>query len=133
MEGLESFKEAILRNPETTLRAIKQFLTRGIAVYNRILIRNPWRVGMSGGGIPVRQSRYKGRKIGGNLRDTHQREIEQFEARIYPTAPYAGYVHDGTRKMKARPWLDYAQETGEREIDDLGDEMVGVIAEDLAR
>ena len=124
IRGLDEFKRAIERNPSVVQKQINSFLVKGMAVYNRLIIRNPWRVGMSGGGAPVRT---------GNLRDTHQRTVERFQARIVPTASYADKIHDGTGKMKARPWLDYAEKEGEKDIERLADTMTENIIKDLAK
>lgn len=124
IKGLDEFKQAIERNPTVVQKEINKFLVRGLAVYNRLIIRNPWRVGDDGGGAPVRT---------GNLRDTHQRTVERFQANIRATAPYADKVHEGTGKMKARPWLDFAEKEGQKDVEDLADEMVGAIVENLAK
>lgn len=129
VEGLEDLRRAVNRSPQTVLTEVAKFLQRGIAVYNRIIIRNPWRKGMSGGGAPVAT---------GNLRDTHVREINTWNARIYPTAPYAAYVHgiEGfkrTRSYQLRPWLDHAKEQGAQEIERLEGVMLSAIVGDLAR
>ncbi|MEQ9135757.1 MAG: hypothetical protein RLO51_11150 [Thalassobaculum sp.] len=129
VRGLEELRRAVLRNPQTVLTEVGKFLVRGIAVYNRIIIRNPWRRGMSGGGAP---------KDTGNLRDTHVREIQPWSGRIYPTAPYAPYVHgiEGFRRRRTyqlRPWLDHAKQTGDREIQQLQGQLLDGIIGDLAR
>lgn len=128
-KGMAELRRAVQRNPQAVITEVAKFLQRGIAVYNRIIIRNPWRIGQSGGGAP---------KDTGNLRDTHVREINPWQARIYPTAPYAAYVHgiEGftrRRKYQLRPWLDYAKETGDREIQALEGQMLQGIIGDLAR
>ena len=129
VEGLAELRRAVLRNPQAVITEVGKFLQRGIAVYNRIILRNPWRRGMSGGGAPVDT---------GNLRDTHVREIGPWSARIYPTAPYAAYVHgiDGftrRRSYQLRPWLDHAKETGDREIRALEGRLLEGIIGDLAK
>lgn len=91
-EGFEEMRRAIARSPGKTLDAVGRFIIRGLSEYKKGIIRNPWRIGMSGGGAPVDT---------GNLRDTHVTETTSFEGRIYPTAPYAEKVHEN------RPWLDY--------------------------
>ena len=53
IKGLKEFEEAIRRNPKVALSEGRNFLVRGIAVYNKLILRNPWRVGGSGGGAPV--------------------------------------------------------------------------------
>lgn len=118
LKGADEFREAIRRNPAKILELVGRFITRGLAEYKRVLIRNPWRVGMSGGGAPVQT---------GNLRDTHITEVSPFAGRIYPTAPYAESVH------KRRPWLDYAKDTAQPNIEKLEGELLQDIVADLAK
>lgn len=127
--GFKELRAAVQRNPRKVMREVGMFLARGIAVYNRLIIRSPWRLGQSGGGAPVDT---------GNLRDTHRREVQQWSARIYPTAPYAAYVHgiDGyprKRSYQLRPWLDYAHDRGATEITKLHNTMLENIVGDLAK
>lgn len=129
VRGLKQLRTAIARNPGRVRSEAKKFLTRGIAVYNRFIMRRPWGLGQAGGGAPVDT---------GNLRDTHQREIGTFQARIFPTARYASYVHgiEGyprKRSYQLRPWLDWAKKQGQREIDHNADIMLKEIVGDLAR
>lgn len=126
--GLEDFKRAIKRNPRFVVNRVNRYLVQGMAAYNRGILRSPWQLGnTSGGGAPVNT---------GNLRDTHIRTISRFEARIGPNvarAPYALYVHDGTRRIQARPWLDFVYRTKSREIERYYQDMLKDIVKDLAR
>ena len=131
IKGLKEFEAAIRRNPQVTLSEARNFLVRGIAVYNKLILRNPWRVGGAGGGAPVDS---------GNMRDTHRRVINRLSAQIYPTADYAKYVHGRKRGeinkrtgVKSRPWLDYAMEKGDRDIRRLSVKMLANITHDLAK
>jgi hypothetical protein len=124
-QQLRSLESAIKRNPQVTLTEVGKFLARGIAVYNRGIIRSPWRIGMTGGGSPVSPG-------GGNLRDTHKKTVSQFSAKIEPNAHYAKYVHEGTKRMKARPWLDHVFTTSQQEIEKLEKDLLDKITNDLA-
>lgn len=115
-------REAFERSPRMVKSEARKFLSRGIAEYNKIIMRNPWRMGASGGGVPTATK---------NLRDTHERKVEDWQAWIRPTAEYAPYVHEGTYKMGARPWLEYAQETGDRYIIILQNQMLDNIISKL--
>lgn len=117
IKGLEELKQNIQRNPDVIKREVGKFLTRGMAVYARILLNSPWRVGSAGGGVPVAT---------GNLRDTHQKIMLPYEAWIRPTAPYAEVVH------KNRPWLEYAFDKGSKDIEKLEGELMEEIANKLA-
>jgi len=53
----------------------------------------------------------------GRLRaDTVVREISAFRATIAPLVNYAIYVHEGTNRMRPRPFLEKAVEGSTREI-----------------
>ncbi|HEY1037155.1 MAG TPA: hypothetical protein VGE62_01075 [Candidatus Paceibacterota bacterium] len=129
-EGLEELKTAVARNPEKVIKEVAAFFVRGMAVYNRRIIRNPWRMGERGGGAP---------KDTGNLRDTHKREIQQWQARIYPSAPYAAYVHGlngktmNSRGVQLRPWLHYAYAESDSEIMELEKGLLEKIVNNLAK
>lgn len=118
LKGADEFREAIRRNPQKILDLVGRFITRGLSEYKRILIRSPWKIGMSGGGAPVDT---------GNLRDTHITEVSAWQGSIRPSAPYSEAVH------KKRPWLDYAKETASPNIDKLEAELLQDIVADLAK
>jgi hypothetical protein len=127
-KGFNELRAAVKRNPARVREEVGKYFVRGLAVYTGIINNNPWKTGMTGGGAPTDT---------GNLRDTHQKEIQAWQASIYPTAPYASYVHgiDGLprqRKYPLRPWLDYAQEKGDKDLQRLEGEMLDAITNDLA-
>ena len=128
LKGLQELKAAIARNPRKTVEEAGKFIVRGLAVYRGYIMSNPWTKGRSGGGAPVDT---------GNLRDTHQTEIDTWKGRIFPTAPYAAYVHgiEGyprKRSYPLRPWLDHAKDKGESKIEQLQQDMLDAIIRDLA-
>lgn len=118
IDGLDELKEAIKRNPEVVKREAGNFLKRGMAVYTRIMLNKPWRVGESGGGVPVAT---------GNLRDTHQTVYAPYEVYTQPTAPYAKYIHG------KRPWLDYAFNQGRQKVEELEKDLMEKIVTNLAQ
>jgi len=125
--GLRELQLAIKRNPQKVLDEGRLFLTRGLAAYKRGIIREPWKMGGAGGGSPVRS---------GHLRDTHMTQINGLEGVIGPdthAAPYAKFVHHGTKRMPGRPWLEFVKATKEREIESLYLGMLKNIVADLAR
>lgn len=142
--GVKELKEAVTRHPQTVKRAIDIFLQRGIADYKRGINNNPWRVGGNGGGVPVsndpryrtkRNQNYQ-RARSGNLRDTHVVQRNALSAFIGPSlsmAPYAKMVHDGTRKMKARPWLDFVKEERAVLIQSHYRDMLKTISKSLSK
>jgi len=138
--GLTELQAAIKRNPQRVLDEARLFLTRGLAVYKTGIIRDPWRIGGRGGGVPVsndpRYPRKYQRQRSGNLRDSHITQINGLQGTIGPnmtTAPYARYVHDGTRRMQGRPWLEYVKATQDNAIQDLYRKMLANIVGDLAK
>lgn len=143
-KSVAALKAAIARRPRTVRTEVGKFLVQGMAVYNRGIIRQPWRMGGAGGGVPVSNDpRYKRpyqRQKSGNLRDTHKRTIEAFEARIGPDtsrAPYAAFVHglEGyprKRSYQLRPWLDFVFKKSENEIKGLESKLLDTLVNDLA-
>lgn len=138
--GIKELRAAVKRNPQKVRDEVRLFLTRGLSVYKQGILRSPWRVGSAGGGSPVsndpRYARPNQKVRSGNLRDSHKTVINGFLGRIKADishAPYAGYVHDGTRRMKKRPWLTYVKKTKEGEIKKLYENMLTNIVKDLAK
>lgn len=139
--GLNELKAALKKSPENVLNKARVFLVRGLAAYKSGIVGNPWRIGtLSGGGSPVsndpRYPRQYQRQRSGNLRDTHITHISGLEATLGPNtqaAPYARYVHHGTRNMQGRPWLDYVKRAKQGEIERLYRQMLKDIVGDLAR
>lgn len=54
----------------------------------------------------------------GRLRASHSSRFSPLRGELEPTAFYAFWVHDGTKYMKARPFLLNAVESSERTVDD---------------
>lgn len=128
-QDLANLRSAVRRNPQKVLSETRKFLQRGIGAYLRTIDSNPWRLGMAGGGVPIDT---------GNLRDSHKPPIySTWEARIEAnrtgTAPYYVYIHEGTRKMQERPWLDYAVKNNEKEIYQLSEQLLDTLTSDLAK
>jgi len=101
---ISQLKIAIARSPLKVKSEALIFLNRGLSEYKRIAVQSaPWRVGGSGGGVP---------RETGNLREKHYTRVNGFEGRfgVSPNAVrYAQFVHSGTKRMEARPWLEYAR------------------------
>lgn len=123
-KGFKEFERAIKRNPAVVALETKKFFQRGLAVYLRIINRTPWRVGQSGGGAPVST---------GNLRGLHTRKIGKTRASIETRAKYSPFVHEGTRYMKKRPWLDHAMKKGNKNINKLANDLLKNVTRDLAK
>ncbi|MHA1853383.1 MAG: hypothetical protein ACTSUF_07710 [Candidatus Heimdallarchaeaceae archaeon] len=88
-----------------------KFLVRGMSEYKRVAIQgSSWKIGQSGGAIP---------RDKGNLRERHRTRYRGLEGRFGVSdsdVKYAKYVHGGTRKMEARPWLNYAMKRGDNAV-----------------
>lgn len=124
--GVEELKLAIRRNPQKVIDEAKKYLVRGMEQYKRGIINNPWRIGGTGGGSPV---------ASGNMRDFHMTKIGTLEATVGPNTsktPYAVFVHQGTRRMQGRPWLEYVRLDKMSNIEKLYREMLANIGKDLA-
>lgn len=125
--GLEDLRKAIQRTPQNVKKEVSNFLVRALAVYRRIITNDPWRIGGSGGGAPEKT---------GNLSGTHGQEVHPWSARIFPNlqeAPYARFVHDGTKYMRPRPWLDFAAAQAEGDITNLEEQLVANIVTGMAQ
>lgn len=56
----------------------------------------------------------------GRLRaDTVVRELSPFRATIYPTVNYAIFIHEGTRSMRARPFMKVAIDKAAPQIEKI--------------
>ena len=62
------------------------------------------KTGFGAKGIPVDTGRLR--------QSIYKRQIQQLAAGVYPKVKYGGYVHEGTSKMPARPYLQWALELG---------------------
>lgn len=60
----------------------------------------------------------------GYLRNSIKADVDNLEANIGTKCSYASYVHDGTYKMEARPFLESAAETV---LDDIEDRIADAI------
>jgi len=129
VRGQKEFEAAIKRNPTLLKSEAGKYLQRGTAVVLRQTKEPPWKVGAGGGGAPV---------LTGNMRQAHrtQVEVDQFLARIYvdtQAAKYAIWVHDGTSRLEARPWLEFALQEKRKEIEKLQNDLLEAILKDLAK
>jgi len=120
-KGFKSFERALKRNPQNTKRELGDFFVDAMRIYNKGVIRNPWKVGGRGGGAPVDT---------GNLRDRHRREISTWSAKIFVNPSEVNYalaVHKG------RPWLDSVFKTSMSEVNKRADKLLDNITNDLAK
>lgn len=133
-KGFEELAAAIRRSPKSVVYHAGVYFTRSMALYRRTIQNSPWRMGGSGGGSPVAE---------GTLRDSHRVVYKDFEASIAPNrngqAPYASYVHGvggkkfNVRGVQLRPWLDFAKNQNERDVQVEYRRMLESIVKDLAK
>lgn len=128
LEGEKALRRAIRRHPQEVKRQGRKLFSKLKTAYQRTIVRNPWQVGGTGGGVPVAT---------GNLRDSHQYDVGTTRLKIHVrdavAESYGINVHEGTSKMEERPWLDYAHEkqesTRKREIGKFMDKIVNNLAD----
>jgi hypothetical protein len=117
----KDLERAIKRNPQVVANETKDFLTRAGARLQSKAGNNPWRVGSSGGGVPVAT---------GNLLRTHELRFKPFSLRfgvMSNKAPYASAVH------KKRPWLVWVKKQSEKDINEDSKRLLRNITDDLGK
>lgn len=127
-KGIDELKKKIISQPKKTYDGIQIYLVRAQNVIQGIYTKNPWRVGGSGGGVPV--------KTGNLLKKGTGLKIETFR-RIFTVddkkVDYADDVYSGRGSMKARPWLEHAKTTGDKDIEKLQVELLNNISKEITR
>lgn len=126
VQNLNRIRAAFKQAPETVRAEARKFIIRAMSTLRSIVWNDPWRVGNTGGGVPV---------LTGNLRASHRTELDDFTGVMFPdqtVAPYARAVHEGHGNVEARPWLDYAERTGQKEVNEQAAQMVQDIAAAIA-
>lgn len=123
---LEALRRAFNNSPDTMKKHSDRLITKIDRETKKIMFRNPWEIGGSGGGVPV-DTKY--------LRQSHQSRRSPYEMKIWVPGshPYASYVHEGTRKMEARPWMDYAADKVEGSIDGEIRTFLDSVVSDLSK
>lgn len=99
IENLAQIRTAFAKAPLTMAKNLDEAIGRSIFKLKGESMRN----------TPVRT---------GRLRASHQTRFRPLFGELKPTAYYAIYVHDGTRYMKARPFLANAVKSENSEIQD---------------
>lgn len=108
---------AFKKSPKLISRELNNYIIRSLAEYKRIAVGSPWKIGQSGGGIPVDT---------GNLKERHRTTINKFVGKFGVPAnsvPYAYAVYFGEKGRQGRPWLAYAQSQAEPTVKKLYDKM----------
>lgn len=69
----------------------------------------------------------------GRLRASHESRFSNLRGELEPTANYAIWVHDGTRRMRARPFLLNAVQTVDEQVNDFFTKAVQNTLDDIGR
>lgn len=69
----------------------------------------------------------------GRLRSSHQSRFSSLRGELEPTAEYAIYVHEGTRYMRARPFLLQAVESNDEKVQRYFTDAVDNVLEAIGR
>jgi len=128
LQGFKEFENALVKSPEVVKVELQKYFIRALELLKRGVKNNPWRVGGSGGGAPV-DTRHL-------IDDGHLTVIEKFRAFLEVDTnevKYAVFVHEGTQRMEARPWLDFVTEDQRKGIEELQDDLLKNIVNALAK
>lgn len=80
-----------------------------------------------------RESKTRTPVLTGRLRASHQTTYAPLQATIEPTAEYAIYVHEGTRFMRARPFLLEGVQAAEKSVQKFFTDAVKEALDEVAR
>lgn len=112
--NLAEIQAAFKKAPMTMARNLQTAITRSaLAVQRQSMINSP--------------------VLTGYLRASHQSIFEPLKATIQPMANYAIYVHEGTSRMEARPFLLEAVESETENINDNFHKAVQDTLDEIAK
>lgn len=128
----QKLKQALIKNPKVVRDETAKFFARAEASLKGNIKNSPWRMGGTGGGVPVKS---------GNLQKAHDYKRTATELSITVNenkATYAKYVHgiEGfprKRSYQLRPWLRYAEKSSERDIEGYANTLLNNITEELGK
>jgi len=116
IKGLAELQKNLARSKSIINKHYARAIKRGSLILERDL--------KTGGYMPVRT---------GLLKGSIRTAIQPLKATIAPHTDYAIYVHEGTWKMKARPFLDTALQNKRAEVEKEFLNATGLITRDLAK
>lgn len=114
IENLGSLRDAFSKAPKKMTDALNTAIKQSIFTVQREAQIN----------TPVRT---------GRLRASYTSTFTPLEGDVGPTANYAIYVHDGTRYMRARPFLTNAVKTVESQVEGFFQKAIQSTLDDIAR
>ena len=102
VEGVRELQSALRQYPELSQRRLQKAVERGVAVVHSLSARHK-------GIVPVDT---------GNLSNSFSQGIRigRLRGRIGPTAKYAQFVNDGTRRMSPRKYMEKLAKQAEPRI-----------------
>ena len=133
---IKQLQKAVNKAPKEVHLAGKTYIRDGVKTWEKNAKRKPWRVGMSGGGIPVRtgelkkanESVFNLNKLEGRFKVNENRQApREYKSKSIKTVmDYAVRVH------KKRPWMDWTEKKSERELEKLESEFANEILKIIA-
>lgn len=128
LKGFNELKKVLRDSPHIVVGSARSYFQRVMAEMERVLVSSPWQVGGRGGGVPVATGYLRSQAV--------NREFKDYYAKLYTdlsNAYYGVFVHEGTRKMKARPYYDYAYDKSAPKTKEYQDKFLKEIVESLAK
>jgi len=130
---IEDLQKAFEKSPKEVITLGRQYIADGIAEWQSKSGSFPWKVGMTGGGIPIRT---------GDLFEAHTKTIDfnKFEGKFFvdpnkrARSEYGvdKVVDYATKVSEKRPWLDWTAEESSEKITKmhgkLADDIINIIA-----
>lgn len=114
LKGLKKFRNIVASLPKSVLSEVQKGIREAAFVVERnskIAIVTP----------PTRAIKH------GILRDSIRvAEVKPFQAKVRPTANYAVYVHEGTRRMRPRPFMTVGLKDSVRDIENILNQRVKI-------
>lgn len=119
IEGLDALRGAFRRFPTISEKYLQKGIDRSIAIIHNLSARQK-------GIVPV---------LTGNLSNSFSTgiKLERLKGSIRPTAKYAKYVNDGTRRMKPRRYMEKLAETATPKIQKEFNEAVEGLVNEIAK
>lgn len=112
IKGLQKMADLLDKSPRVAEKEVRAALAKGVIVLQ----------GAARQFTPVDT---------GRLRGGHKTRVGAFEAAVYNPVDYALYVHEGTRKMRARPFYKLAAEDSKDKINSIFDKHVANIIKQI--
>lgn len=116
IKGLDKLMKKFKQSPLIVGKRLSEAITRSTLLLVREL--------KTGGIVPVRT---------GQLKQSIRPEIKPLKSTIAPHTNYAIFVHEGTRYMRARPFLKHAVERKQRQVQQEFDYAAEQVIKDLIR